>query len=71
MTTAESLALWFNLVPFVNKGDVEVTRSDSIDGKAYAFSIYFSGDSVAYNVPSVNVDRMHRYYLTHWYYCHC
>ena len=55
MTTAESLSLWFNLVPFVNKGDVEVTRSDSIDGEAYAFSIYFSGDSVAFNVPSVSV----------------
>jgi len=57
MTSASDVAAWFNNMPMVDYNDVVVTRSSSIDGKSYAFSIYFEGDSVLGDIAELAVEE--------------
>jgi len=53
MTSAQSVQNWFNNMPMVSFNDVVVSRSTSIDGLSFVFSIYFEGASVSGDVNEV------------------
>jgi len=56
MTTAAELQSYFNALSNVRKGDIVVTRAESVDGRSYVFSIYFEGPSVFGDVVELYVE---------------
>jgi len=55
MTTAAQLRSYFNKIEGI--GSVEVTRTTSLDGKSYAFSIYFQGDSLYGDITNMEAEE--------------
>ena len=53
MPSAAALTVLFDSLSNVNKGDVYVTRSTSIDSRSYVYSVYFTGPSVFGDVPTL------------------